>query len=209
MKKLAILALISLGFLSLSAQEVENNYNNEFQTIFSKDRSNGGYGALMFNYTQINGKDAFLMGARGAWVVDHSFAVGFGGTGFVNDVDYHRWVNDEFTTGIAGGYGGLYLEPIIAPRFPVHLSFPVLLGAGGVSNVIYNYDWDDRFYDDRNSDVFFVVEPVVELEFNLTRHMRMAASVSYRWTSKISIQDLSPDVMEGWSAGLVMKFGKF
>jgi hypothetical protein len=74
MKKLALMMILGLGFLLATAQE--NNENDDISTIFSKHRKNGGYGALSFSYTQIDGKDAFLMGARGSWIIDHSFAIG-------------------------------------------------------------------------------------------------------------------------------------
>ena len=207
MKKLTLLIFLGLGFLLTSAQET--NDDNHISTLFSKNRSNGGYGALSFSYTQIDGKDAFLMGARGSWIIDHSFAIGLGGVGFINDVNYHRWVDNQLNNHLAGGYGGIYLEPIIAPRLPVHISIPILLGVGGISYVEDRDYWDDWIYDDTRSDAFLVFEPSVELEFNMTRHLRLAGSVGYRFTSKIEMQNTDPDIMEGTNFGLVMKFGKF
>lgn len=207
MKKLSLLIFLGLGFLLASAQD--DNDNENISTIFSKSRSNGGYGAISFSYTQIDGKDAFLMGARGSWIIDHSFAIGLGGCGFVNDVNYHGWMDNELNNNLAGGYGGIYLEPIIAPRLPVHISIPMLFGIGGISRIDDQQNWDNWIYDDSQHDVFLVFEPAVELEFNLTRHMRLAGSVGYRFTSKVEMTDTNPDILEGTSIGLVMKFGKF
>jgi hypothetical protein len=204
MKQLLLLIFIGLGVLCASAQE--ENDDNQISTIFSKGRQNGGYGALSFSYTQIDGKDAFLMGARGSWIIDHSFAIGLGGCGFVNDVNYHNWVNNDLNNNLAGGYGGLYLEPILAPRLPVHISIPVLLGVGAVAQVEDHHDWT---YDNSRSDVFLVFEPAVELEFNMTRHLRLAGTIGYRFTSKVEMIDTNPDIMEGANIGLIMKFGKF
>ena len=205
MKKLSLLIFLGLGFLLSSAQD--NKDNNQISTIFSKSRSNGGYGALSFGYSQIDGKDAFVMGARGSWIIDHTFAIGLGGVGFINDVNYQNWHNNELNNNLAGGYGGVYLEPILAPRLPVHISVPVLFGIGGISRVENN--WDNWVYDDSQNDVFLVFEPAIELEFNLTRHMRLAGSVGYRFTSKVEMADTNPDILEGTNIGLVMKFGKF
>jgi len=207
MKKLTLLIFLGLGFLLSSAQD--NNNNDQISTIFSKDRSNGGYGALSFGYTQIDGKDAFLTGARGSWIIGHSFAIGLGGCGFIDNVNYQGWVNNTPNNNLAGGYGGLYLEPIIAPRFPVHLSFPVLLGVGGISNIENNQNWDNWVPDDTNSDVYLVFEPSVELEFNMTRHMRMAGTLGYRFTSDVNIINVNPDILDGMNAGLIFKFGRF
>lgn len=203
MKQLFFLIFIGLGVLCASAQD---NNDDQISTIFSKNRSNGGYGALSFGYTQIDGKDAFLMGARGSWIIDHSFAIGFGGNGFVNNVNYNNWRDNDLDYNLAGGYGGIYLEPIILPRLPVHISVPVLFGVGAVAQVEDHEDWT---YDDSRSDVFLVFEPAVELEFNMTRHLRLAGSLGYRFTSKIEMIDTNPDIMEGANIGLIMKFGKF
>jgi len=206
MNKLMLMLFLSLGFLTAKAQDYADN---EIKTLFPKDRSNGGYGALSFSYTQIDGKDAFMMGGRGAWVIGHSFALGFGGNGFINDIDYQNPHHMNLKTSLAGGYGGLYLEPIIAPRFPVHLSFPILIGGGGITNMIYNESWDQMYYDDTATDAYFILEPAAELEFNLTRNMRMALTCSYRYTTDILIKNVSPDILKGFSYGLVMKFGRF
>jgi hypothetical protein len=39
--------------------------------------------------------------------------------------------------------------------------------------------------------------------------MRLAASLGYRFTSKIEMADTNPDILEGTNIGLVIKFGKF
>jgi hypothetical protein len=200
--------ILGSGFLFASGQD--ENDNDQISTIFSKNhRSNGGYGAVSFSYSEINGKDAFLMGARGSWIIDHSFAIGLGGVGFINDVNYHSWVNTEINNNLAGGYGGIYLEPIIAPRLPVHISIPVLFGVGGISYVEDRGNWDNWDYNHSRSDAFLVFEPSVELEFNMTRFLRLAGSIGYRFTSKIDMENTDPDIMEGTNIGLVMKIGKF
>ncbi|MCI0522234.1 MAG: hypothetical protein L0Y37_01125, partial [Bacteroidales bacterium] len=38
------------------------------------------------------------------------------------------------------GYGGFIIEPIVAPMYPVHVSFPILIGGGGISYV--ETDWE-------------------------------------------------------------------
>ncbi len=198
---------LGLGFLLTSAQEYKEN--DQIATIFSKNRQNGGYGALSLSYTQIDNKDAFMVGARGSWIIDHSFAIGLGGCGFINDVNYHGWINNDLDNNLAGGYGGIYLEPIIAPRLPVHISIPVLLGIGAITNIEDHRDWDNWTLEDSDNDVYLVFEPAIELEFNMTRHLRLAGSLGYRFTSKIDIRDTNPDILEGTNVGLVIKFGRF
>lgn len=211
MKKLALLlALVTVVTFAIA----QDNYNNdEIQTIFSKRKSNGGYGAFSLGYTQIDGKDAFISGGRGAFIFDHSFALGAGGFGFMNNLDYDPYPNDRNTEySLAGGYGGVFIEPIIAGRMPVHVSIPVLIGMGGIGIVEHDYwgwDWYTHSGAEFDYDLFFVLEPAVELEFNLARFFRTAAYVSYRYTSKIDLYETPEDVLRGLNFGLTFKFGKF
>ena len=112
---------------------------------------------------------------------------------------------------MAGGYGGIFIEPIVAGRKPMHFSFPVLFGIGGAA-LIENYgwnNWDSHPFSELDHDVFLIVEPAVELEFNITRFFRTAASVSYRYTSNINLFETDEDVLRGFNFGLTFKFGKF
>lgn len=207
MRKLAAIILFATVTNLVMAQDYDSN---EIQTIFSqKDKSNGGYGAISISYTEIDSKDAFVMGARGGWVINHSFAMGLGGYGFINDIDYNDPFNNDLNYNLAGGYGGIFLEPIVGSRMPVHLSFPVLFGIGGVSYIENHNHWDYWWSQDGLNDVFWVVEPAVELEFNMTRHFRMAATASYRFTSDIEMDMTDPELLEGLNIGLVFKLGKF
>ena len=209
MKQFTLLLVFVLACQIVFGGEKKDQDDYKMGTLLNRNKSNGGYGALSINYSQIDNKDAFIMGARGSWIIDHSFAIGMGGYGFINGVDTDHVFDNDYEYDLAGGYGGLILEPIIAPKLPVHISVPVLLGIGGIAYVDEYDHWDDWYYDNDKNDVFLVFEPGVELEFNMTRHMRMAASLSYRFTSDIEMEELSPDVLEGFTVGLVFKFGKF
>ena len=211
MKKIMLLLILAVGASFAQAQNFFKN-DDEVQTIFSRNKSNGGYGAITFGYTQIDGKDAFISGGRGAFIFDHSLAIGLAGYGFVNNLDYHTYYDShplDYT--LAGGYGGIFIEPIVGGTKPVHVSFPVLFGLGGVA-LIEDYGWDYwevHPFNELDHDLFFVLEPAAELEFNLTRWFRIAASASYRFTSKIDLYDTDEDVLRGLNFGLTCKFGKF
>jgi len=209
MKKLTMVLLLAVTAMFASAQEKDYN-DDEIQTIFSKHQSNGGYGAVSIGYSRIDGMDALITGARGAFIFSHSFAVGIGGYGFVNDFDYKEVVlGNPVNVGLAGGYGGIFIEPIIGARLPAHLSFPVLFGIGGVA-LVEDSDWWDEYYDySTDTDAFLVVEPAIELELNLTKFLRAAAYASYRLTSDIDLDGTDPDALNGVNMGLTFKIGKF
>ncbi|WP_167609985.1 hypothetical protein [Maribellus sediminis] len=215
MKQLSIFLVLIMAALYAGAQD--DYRSDEVETIFSRNKSNGGYGAFSIGYSQIDGRDALITGARGAFIFDHSFAIGLGGYGFVNNLDYDSYVGDnpEERFMLAGGYGGIFLEPIIAGTKPVHVSFPILVGMGGIALVENNgwgWEWDiDPYHPghEYDHDLFFVFEPAVELEFNLTRFFRTSAYASYRFTSDIDLYDTEQDVLRGFNFGMTFKFGKF
>lgn len=215
MKQLSIFLVLIMGVLYATAQD--DYRNDEVETIFSNGRSNGGYGAFSIGYSQIDGRDALITGARGAFIFDHSLAIGIGGYGFVNNFDYDRYnydnLDDRFM--LAGGYGGIFFEPILGGTKAVHVSFPVLVGMGGIA-LVENDGWGWYSHDDRydhwheyDHDLFFVVEPAVELEFNVVRFFRTSAYASYRFTSDIELYDTDSDVLRGFNFGMTFKFGKF
>ena len=206
MKKLISIALM----LFISLNLISQNDTEEYKTIFQKDRvKHGGYGGLSFSYSQIDGDNAFIFGARGGWIIDHKVSIGFAGYGFISNLHFN-YLSDNTDSDLAGGYGGLLFEYILFPFSPVHVSFPLLIGAGGIS---YIDDWNVNFdFWDRhslNADAFFVIEPGVELEFNLIRFMRMSVGLYYRYTSDIQLAGTDRHALNGLTTGITLKFGKF
>jgi len=151
------------------------------------------------------------MGARGGWLIDHHFTIGLAGSGFISDKDYLDIIENK-SVNVAGGYGGLFLEAIIAPNYPVHVTIPVIIGAGGVAYT-YSRWWDEEDDHYKNSsidnDAFFVFEPGLEVEVNLIKFMRFAVGGSYRYTSQVSMINSSGSMLRGYNAYFVLKFGWF
>jgi len=212
MKRLAILLMMTISISPVFSQDNGGFYDDDddVKTLFGDGYiSHGGYGSFSIGYSEIDRKDALTMGARGAWVIGHWFAMGFAGSGFLND--YHFNNNLSRNVNLSGGYGGLLLEPILFPKFPVHISIPVVIGAGGIAyTTSYSYtEYYDPGYFVEDASSFLVVEPGVELEFNVVKFFRLAIGGYYRTTSKIDLYDTSEDVLNGFSGGVTLKFGKF
>jgi hypothetical protein len=212
-KAILLITVIFLG-VNLFAQE-ENRNPQEYRTLFGGDEtSHGGYGGLSVNYTQIDGKDAVMVGARGAWVINHGVALGIAGYGFANDMNYEKTINNITADYLlAGGYGGLLIEPIIGAKWPVHVSIPILIGAGGVAYVNqYWNNYNDPYYHDpykEDASAFFVLEPGIEIELNMVKFMRLAIGGYYRYTSGLDLADSKSNILDGFSTGITLKFGKF
>ncbi len=214
MKKISLLFIIILFGLNAIAQDTGNE--KEYKTLIGGENiTHGGYGGVSINYSKIDGEDAILVGVRGGWIINHGISIGVGGYGFANDIDYNKTIegDEDINYDFAGGYGGLIIEPIIGAKWPVHISFPIMIGAGGVS---YNNDyWTDdddpcTYYNyTEDSDAFLVIEPGLEIELNMVKFMRLALGGYYRHTSNIDIVDTKSDMLNGFSCGITLKFGKF
>ncbi len=204
MKRLTSITLLLFLCLSLMSQ----TDTQEYKTIFKKDRiTHGAYVGLNFKLANVNDENAIFMGGRGGWVVDHKVVIGFAGYGFLSDLHFNS-DHDDTNTNLAGGYGGFMLEYIILPHAPVHISIPLILGAGGIA---HTNNWDLNFWDQysNKADAFFVIETGVEIEFNMIKFMRLALGITYRHTSNIQLENTEKNALNGLSTGITFKFGKF
>jgi hypothetical protein len=213
MKKTIILSTLLILFYSAAySQDPEFEYykSGEIKTLLGRNREGGVYGAFTAGYSVIDKKHAVLFGGRFGWLASHSIGIGFGATGFINEFHYEPSLNNEVS--LAGGYGGLYIEPILFPRFPVHLSFPVLFGAGGISYISKEDTRNNNLIED--SEAFLIIEPAAELELNLTRFCRFAIGASYRFPSSFDIglsgtPKASAESIKGVTYTISLKFGRF
>jgi hypothetical protein len=213
MKRTIILSTLLILFYSTTfSQDPEFEYykSREIKTLLGRNREGGAYGAFTAGYSVIDDKHAVLFGGRFGWLASHSIGIGFGATGFINEFHYEPFLEREVS--LAGGYGGLYIEPILFPRFPVHLSFPVLFGAGGISYVSKEASQNNNLIED--SEVFLLIEPAAELELNLTRFCRFAIGATYRFPSSFDVglsgtPKADAKSIKGVSYTISLKFGKF
>ena len=178
--------------------------------------SNGGYIGLNTRYNKISEINALQIGARAGWIAGHFLAVGIEGYAFINDYKYDLRLDGDYN--LSGGYGGFFIEPIILPKFPVHISIPVHFGIGqiGYGNNTFNENFSEDWHQKLESiDNFLLIEPGVELEVNLTSFCRLGFGVYYKFTTDIDLRYQtglpinSTDVLKGISGGFSLKFGKF
>jgi hypothetical protein len=213
MKKTTLISIICI-LVSTAAfsQEPEFEYykNREMKTLLGHDRGGGGYCSFSTGYTNINDLDAVMFGGRFSWMASHSLGIGMGATGFMNEYHYEAAIDkDVFLT---GGYGGLYIEPVLFPRLPVHLSFPVLLGIGGISFISVDNEFNENFLED--SKAFLLIEPAAEVELNLTRFLRLAVGASYRLPTPFNVglpgsYSIDVESLRTPSYTVTLKLGKF
>ncbi|MEL6305164.1 MAG: hypothetical protein AAFQ20_10275 [Bacteroidota bacterium] len=174
------------------------------------DRRNvvhGVYLGLGTYFGEIDGKSTFHGAFRVAYVANRQFEVGFIAVGFYSQQELQ--VSNFETFDLAGGYAGLHVEPILFGDSKINLSFPVTMGAGGAVLVDSRADDVDIDTDSDDWDEVFVVEPGINMLYNLSRYVQLEVGMRYRFSSRL---DLRPDLVKninGFSAGMTVKVGIF
>ncbi|MCK0192082.1 hypothetical protein [Arenibacter sp. F20364] len=209
-QRTAVLLPLLLGFIIPTlAQDTSGDYM-EFN-----DRKNvvhGVYLGLTTHYGEIDDKDSYFTSFKVAYVANQQFEIGFIGTFFYSDQNIYRGIS-SYDEDLIGGYGGLHLEPIFFSKNLVSLSFPVLIGAGGMGYIDDNYshnDFDEDEFED-NAQAFFIVEPGINALFNISRYLQLEAGVKYRISNKVNDSKNFDPVkrINGFSAGIGVKVGIF
>jgi hypothetical protein len=235
MKKATLLSLILTLCISFAAQsqdtlrlfgnhkKEQNKEQNEqpkqtktrpasdIQTLTGPGKNVGFYFGFHSEYSQVAGYDAFGAGGTFAIIANHGLAIGFSGKGFFTE-PYERIPGSNTSYSYTGGYGGFLIEPIIFPKYPIHVSFPILLGAGGIAksmftNNNYPYDYTEVYVED--VEAYIIAEPGIEIEFNVARWMRLGLGGSYRFTSSLEPSEFESNPLNGFTGGFSLKFGKF
>ena len=199
-----------LSILIISSSYESNAQNNDDYIEFddTKNTIHGVYLGLSTYYGEIEGKSTYSLGAKVAYVANRTFEVGFAGVALYSDQESQGIFTNN---GLYGGYGGFHLEPIFFGDSKFNLSIPILIGAGGVAYVDQEFndfiEFDDLDIDDWGW--FFVVEPGVSVQYNISRFIQVEAGVKYRFSSDLSLYPGSVNNINGFSAGLGIKFGVF
>ena len=190
-----------------------NNYrnNDDIQTLAGKDSHHGGFGAISFKASEFNSKDIIMAGFRGGWIINRAMAIGFEGYGIIPTAEYENIdIGSSLSSRAVGGYGGMFLEPIILSNKVVHITFPVAGGAGWLGYIV---DWEhnqNHYSNDLiDDDVFWYVEPGAALELNVARNFRINTGVSYRFTKDLDLINTSASAFDAWNYFLTLKFGRF
>ncbi|HVZ41349.1 MAG TPA: hypothetical protein VHI13_18865 [Candidatus Kapabacteria bacterium] len=179
------------------------------ETLINGDVDFGGYGAPIVQCTSINKQFGVFVGGGGGLIIDHTIVLGVAGYGLANNVNdasapaSHPYLNV--------GYGGAYIQYIHRSNDLVHFTGGVLVGGGGVG---YRTDLANTAVEQSNSrdslnDAFFVLEPDVQMEINVTKCFRIGIGAGYRFVSGIELQGISNSDIGGPNARLLFKFGSF
>lgn len=221
MMRVITVLLLFTGLFAFGQEE----QSEEFNTIFGDDFTSGGYGAPEIKVGPVNGQTSLFLGGRGGWIIGHKFIIGGGGYGMTNNNTFMEDpANKPPSVGADStrvikldmGYGGLLLEFIALPKKAIHLSFPLLIGAGGTNlgaetyvgqSSYYPEGWATYEYIENTS--FFVLEPGVFVELNMAKFFRISAGGTYRFITGTNLDRLSSNDLSGFTFALALKFGSF
>ena len=197
--------IIAVSIVLLAAMNV---FPQQKTLISGDDLTLGGYFSPVVKFSSVHDDLGVFVGARGGLIVNHSFVIGFGGYGLASYVEaLNRGPLGERYMEM--GYGGLDIEYIINPNDLVHFSVGTLIGAGGI---LFNDRsrgseyWDER---DRDADAFFIAEPTVNVDLNVTTFLKTSLGASYRLVSGLKSDVSNNAELSGFSVMLSIRVGKF
>ncbi|MEO1052031.1 MAG: hypothetical protein AAFX87_15470 [Bacteroidota bacterium] len=208
MKKYTIIFILALAVPCLVFGQDDDD--KDIKSIFSKGTKVQGFGSFDMKITEMVDDVTLLLGGHGGLIINKHTIVGIGGYGITTNNRFRGIVPNE-DLDLFGGYGGLVLGYILAPREIVHISFPVLIGAGGLEVS------DGDFFSPSPGDLgtiversaFFIVEPGAEAEINVTKFFRIGLGASYRLITGTDLTNISDDDVSGLSGQISFKFGNF
>ncbi|MEM6734728.1 MAG: hypothetical protein AAGC64_01730 [Bacteroidota bacterium] len=213
----AMLLLIIITCNSSLAQKYMDTYSPEddrIKSLLGKGNELNGFGALDLKVGDLIGERALLAGVYGGFIINRRYLFGLAGYGLATNVRFDGSVpgQEEIKPlNLYGGYGGVLIGITIAPRELIHLSIPIILGAGAwevVDKDFFVNNPADSGFTLENS-VFFVLEPGLELEFNVTKYFRLGAGVTYRYITGTDLSNVADKDVSGINAIISFRFGKF
>lgn len=212
MKKVLLFALL-IGCLSGMAQD--EGYAPK-TLLGGKDKSVRGYFALNEKGLILNNQVALLSGAELNLVFGHRITIGFFGFGKTNRVQSDFVDVQGFRHYYELGMGGIKLERTFFTNSVIHFTVPVNVGVGGMSlsrRSIYDYEmydnpdnWGNALYD---FDTFVFIEPGVNLELNLFKHLRLAGGVGYFFTDEMRLAGTGAKPLNNFTGNVSLRLGWF
>lgn len=213
--KYTLAGLFYFVFLTVQAQQfTDAPKNNQVKSLIAKDKEITGFGNIDFRVGEVVSQQALIMGAYGGVLVNKNVMLGVAGYGIATESQFEGFnpeTNELRDLNLYGGYAGMLMGFKVASKEIVHLSVPMVIGAGHLDVS------DDNYFDLSNGDndytlestAFFVFEPSALLELNISYHFRMGFGAGYRLVRGSSLENLSDDDLSGFSGVVSFQVGKF
>lgn len=208
---LFIIPALFIHFIGLAQHEGKITAQKQ-KTLFKNARPIGGFIGFSAKPAELNNQDAFFGGAQVAIGLGRKVNLGVVGYGLISNNVTNQFDNNGNRYFLEMGYGGLLIEPIIGSNRMIHLTAPVVLGAGASVLSRYrpwevnnNYNTSDYV----SEEAFFIAEPSINAELNVFKIMRLGAGIGYRFVSPTGILNSNGIDLNGWTANVTLKLGWF
>ncbi len=186
----------------------------EIKSLLSRGNDLNGFGGSDLRIGDFKGERGLLAGAYGGLIINRRYLFGVAGYGMVTKIEFDGTVpgqEDPKSLNLHGGYGGVLIGASIAPKEVIHVTIPVILGAGAFEVVDKNFftnNLADSEFTIENS-VFFVLEPGIEVEFNISNHFRLGFGASYRYITGTELVNVDDEDVTGTAGMISFRFGRF
>ncbi|MDA0195974.1 MAG: hypothetical protein O2887_13500 [Bacteroidetes bacterium] len=181
---------------------------SEIKTLSGKTSHSGGFGAISFKSSKFRSQTIVLAGLRGGWIINRSLAIGLEAHGIIPTAKFTD-VSPSGDAVLLGGYGGLFLEPIVFSNEVVHVTFPISAGSGWIG---YHENFDEGQFNSPDlieGDVFWYVEPGANIELNIAKNFRIALGMSKRITQDLELTNTKSNDFDKLNYYLTLKIGSF
>lgn len=182
----------------------------QIKSLFSKENEIKGFGGFDLTVTDLYKERSLLLGGYGGAIINKHVMFGLAGYGLATENQFSHERASATYFNLEGGYGGLYLGAIIAPNEVVHLTVPVIFGAGAIHIIDKNYfpfSYDKEYV--LESTAFFVVKPGLQVEVNITSFLRVGLGASYRLVKGSDLLEISDEQLTDWGATFSVRMGRF
>lgn len=145
-----------------------------------------------FQYGTLAGQFTPMRGMTGMLHINKKWGIGLGGYSTIGNQFTPTALNANKALSLRSMYGGLKFEYTPKPNSALHVSFPLLIGAGmaqvdsaGSRGSQFGWGGNNRHNRDFNrlgagGTAYMVIQPGVNLEANVFRFVKIFAGVSYR-----------------------------
>jgi len=200
-------------------ESVELKTKPEIKSLMGPTTSVGRYASLDIGVASFEGHRFLQLGVTGAVITNHQFSLGLTVSSFVypfdkDSVDFTNSSDEGRSSERYGVFGGVHIGYTIFPKEPVHITFPLALGAGvyGVKtyydeNVFIDID-RDRWDRDYEGEALFFIRPGVKVEMNISSFCMFAIGLEYLYTD-MNIKGYEPSGMDNMSISTSIKLGSF
>lgn len=171
----------------------------------------GGFGAPTIKYTTFDDKSAILLGGYAGVMLNSKIMLGAGAYALANNIEAPGALADAPAQYWNMWYTGFVPEYTFKSNKLFHAAVGFLIGGGGVYKSERYHGFDDFDDNDKEWDYsgFFVGEPHINFEMNITNYLRVAIGGSYRFVQGSKTEGITDSKLSGPAAHFTLKAGRF